>query len=729
MASIIPGYEYDIFISYRQKDNKYDGWVTEFIDHLKKEIEATFKEDISIYFDENPHDGLLEIHNVNKSLETKLNSLIFIPVISQTYCDPKSFAWQNEFVAFNKIASADSLGRDIKLPTGNVCSRIIPVRIHDLDSADTELLENEMGCRLRSIDFIFSSAGVNRPLKSDDNPDKNINKTYYRDQINKVANAVKEIIYSFHPDEKKRATKTYQTRSQSGYKEEEPRPAVRKISPPDRKILIRKVPMILGGLFAILAIIFLIPKLFKKDNRLASDEETVRKAIAIMPVSNLTGNPDLGWIPQSIQDDIIGPLNTVNGLIVRPKQSTMQFRNSEESVQQIAKKLSVNNIIESSVKGSEENLRVEIRLVEAFPEERYIWSSSFNLPWKELAGIFPEIINHILEGINVKPSPQSVSKINAKRAVDPELVKACARGEYYLNQLTPEAFQTGLKYLNDAIAIDPANPLPYLKLAIGYTEGGHAAGIGDEASNRAKSYALKALELDSTLADAHVVLATRYLYTEWDFKNAEYHLERAMELNPSSSTAYTHYGWFLCLSYKVDEAIKAMQTAIEIDPTDPLMQGYLGWLYLWIGRNEEALTEAKKTLQIDPDYIMAYYVMGSAFTELGMHAEAIETHKKGLAINNAFRVGLGVAYAKAGQKEKALEVASEMEKNLNSWNAWGLAKLYASLEDKKKAMHFLEEAYRMRQDFIPWIRFDSGLKSLYEEPRFREMVKSLNLPE
>ncbi len=211
MASIIPGYEYDIFISYRQKDNKYDGWVTEFIDHLKREIEATFKEDVSIYFDENPHDGLLEIHNVDKSLETKLKSVIFIPVISQTYCDPKSFAWQNEFVAFNKMAGSDPIGRDIKLASGNVCSRIIPVKIHDLDASDTELIENEMGCRLRAIEFIYSSAGVNRPLKPADNPDKNLNKTYYRDQINKVANAVKDVIYGLHPDPKKRATKSYQT--------------------------------------------------------------------------------------------------------------------------------------------------------------------------------------------------------------------------------------------------------------------------------------------------------------------------------------------------------------------------------------------------------------------------------------------------------------------------------------------------------------------------------------
>ena len=101
MPSLLPDYEYDIFISYRQKDNKYDGWVTEFVSNLKKELEATFKEDISIYFDENPHDGLRETHDVDSSLKEKLKCLIFIPIISQTYCDPKSFAWTNEFSGFS----------------------------------------------------------------------------------------------------------------------------------------------------------------------------------------------------------------------------------------------------------------------------------------------------------------------------------------------------------------------------------------------------------------------------------------------------------------------------------------------------------------------------------------------------------------------------------------------------------------------------------------------------
>src|ERR1035437_3689291 len=139
MASIIPGFEYDIFISYRHNDN-LSGWVTGFVEALKEELAVTVKETISVYFDTNPHDGLLETHNVDKSLERKLNCLIFIPVISQTYCDSSCFAWQNEFLPFNKMAKSDYLGRDIRLVSGNVTSRILPVRIHNLDQEDKTLL-------------------------------------------------------------------------------------------------------------------------------------------------------------------------------------------------------------------------------------------------------------------------------------------------------------------------------------------------------------------------------------------------------------------------------------------------------------------------------------------------------------------------------------------------------------------------------------------------------------
>ena len=194
MASTIEGFNYDIFISYRQKDNKYDGGVTEFVDNLKRELEATFKEEISVYFDINPHDGLLESHDVDASLKEKLKCLVFIPIISQTYCDPNSFAWQHEFIAFNKMAKEDTYGREIKLVGGNVASRILPVKIHEIDIDDQKVFEGETGGILRGIEFIYREPGVNRPLNPDDGTKENLNRTKYRNQVNKVANAVKEII-------------------------------------------------------------------------------------------------------------------------------------------------------------------------------------------------------------------------------------------------------------------------------------------------------------------------------------------------------------------------------------------------------------------------------------------------------------------------------------------------------------------------------------------------------
>ena len=168
MPGIIEGYNYDIFISYRQKDNKYDGWVTEFVDNLKKELEATFKEEISVYFDINPHDGLLETDDVDESLKDKLKCLVFIPIISRTYCDPKSFAWEHEFKAFVEMASNDKFGLKARLPNGNVTSRVIAIRIHDLSPEDKALVEKLLDGHLRAIEFIYKEPGVNRPLKPED---------------------------------------------------------------------------------------------------------------------------------------------------------------------------------------------------------------------------------------------------------------------------------------------------------------------------------------------------------------------------------------------------------------------------------------------------------------------------------------------------------------------------------------------------------------------------------
>ena len=194
MPSLIPTFEYDIFISYRHNDNR-SGWVTDFVNALQEELAATIKEPLTIYFDRNPHDGLLETHDVDGSLKDKLKCLILIPVISRTYCDTKSFAWNHEFLEYLKIASEDSFGIKIKLPNSNTASRVLPIRIHELDAQDKQSIENTLQGPLRAIDFTFKAAGVNRPLlPKDDETIKGSGQATYRDQVNKTANAISDLI-------------------------------------------------------------------------------------------------------------------------------------------------------------------------------------------------------------------------------------------------------------------------------------------------------------------------------------------------------------------------------------------------------------------------------------------------------------------------------------------------------------------------------------------------------
>ena len=283
MSSIMPGFGYDIFISYRQKDNKGDRWVSEFVNALKTELESTFKEEISVYFDINPHDGLLETHDVNDSLKEKLNCLVFIPIISQTYCDTKSFAWEHEFKAFVELASKDQLGLKVKLSNGNVASRVLPVRIHELDITDTKLCESIIGGALRCVDFIYKSAGVNRPLRSiEDKPQDNLNNTIFRDQINKVANALKEIFFGLNKEPILLVKENTQYRKPI---EEVKKEEIRKVKVGLSKSFKRR--FLSGGLIILIliAILLIYPKIFNGDDfKYLKSEELIEKVISFYDV-------------------------------------------------------------------------------------------------------------------------------------------------------------------------------------------------------------------------------------------------------------------------------------------------------------------------------------------------------------------------------------------------------------------------------------------------------------
>ncbi len=366
MPSILPGYEYDIFISYRQKDNKYDGWVTEFVANLKKEIEATFKEDVSIYFDVNPHDGLLETHQVSESLEGKLKCLIFIPIISQTYCDPKSFAWQHEFCAFNKRSKEDTYGRDIKLSTGNVASRILPVKIHDLDEEDKAVVEGELGGVLRPIEFIFKSPGVNRPLRAnEDHPQDNLNKVYYRDQINKVANAVKEIIGGLKKSEGRTAADT---------------DPVRKQVPQPKKSGKRWIAV---GAAAVLLIMIGIYFFILPSFTILKDPGS--SGVAVLPFRNFTGEEELNYYGVGMASEIRTKLSMSKQFsFISSLQATLTYIDTKKTPKEIGSELGVDYLLAGLYQKAGDKIKVEVELIDA-STGRAVWTLPFE---SELADIF-----------------------------------------------------------------------------------------------------------------------------------------------------------------------------------------------------------------------------------------------------------------------------------------------------------------------------------------------------
>lgn len=195
LTAILPGYDCDIHISYRYNDNKYDGWVSTFLVKLQQELSATIKDKLSIYLDRRPEEDQPEATEIDGIIQPKIKSLIFIPIISQTYCDLTSPIWTREFSPFLAAAKTDTVGPVIKLPNGNAASRVIPVKIHEIDREDVKLLESQLAGVMRSIDFIYREEGINRPLHpADDDKNLNIQRPLYRNQINKLANAIKEIV-------------------------------------------------------------------------------------------------------------------------------------------------------------------------------------------------------------------------------------------------------------------------------------------------------------------------------------------------------------------------------------------------------------------------------------------------------------------------------------------------------------------------------------------------------
>jgi TolB-like protein len=710
MASLIAGYEYDIFISYRQKDNKHDGWVTEFVENLKGELESTFKEDISVYFDINPHDGLLETHDVDGSLKEKLKCLVFIPIISRTYCDPNSFAWQKEFKAFIEEAKQDNFGLMVRLPGGNVASRILPVIIHDLDAEDKKLVGIELGGFIRGIEFIYKESGVNRPLMADEsNPDNNLNKTVYRNQINKVANALKDIFASLrNPDQSVLKTSDELIQSKD----------------PHRVSL--KSRIITGSILIIAlaaAGYFVLHGIYKK-------KDLREKTIAVLPFHNYSEDQNQEYMSEGLTDEIISHLYKIRSFSKVVSLSTvLTFRGTTKKVPVIAKELKVNYILEGTYKKIGDRVKINALLIDP-RSDKYIWQHEYDQPADEIMAIQADIALQIADQVNAYLSSSEKQKIQKRPTINSDAYNLYMQGRYFWNKRTKEGLLKSIDFFEKSIAKDPGYALAYAGLADTYNIlvfwDWWPAGDGFA---KAKEYAMKAIKIDQYLAEAHAILGDILLWGDWKWDDAERELKLAVELNPNCGIAHQYYSELLDIMRKNTKAREQIDQALQLDPVSPVYYTTSALYYCNEGKFEESLNAGLKALEINPDFTKIYPLCIYSYLKLGEEKKALQVLKQSLLRDTLTAKVAGILdgiYEKAGMNG-IFSWLIEAERMKPNPSLITIAWINAVMGKKNETLDWLEKALLAHSSDLPRINNYIIFGDLRSEPRFNTILKKVGL--
>lgn len=453
------------------------------------------------------------------------------------------------------------------------------------------------------------------------------------------------------------------------------------------------------------------------------------RSVAVLPLENLSGDPQQDYFADGMTDELIADLAQVSALRVISRTSVMQYKNTKKPTPQIAKELHVDAVVEGSVLREGGEVRINAELINAKTDQN-LWAQSYERNVRSVLTLQSEIARAVASHVRATLSPDERSRLASRNTVNPEAYDAYLKGEFFLNKMTPEGFDKGLQYMRQAIKKDPSNPMPYAGLAVAYTRIGHAG--SSQAFPKAKAAALKAEKLGGPSAEMYLALGTVELESDWNFAAAEKDLKRAVELNPSLGEAHRNYSWYLVMRREPEKAIEEMKRAQEVEPLTPLFAADLAWQYWTLGQLDKAIEAARSSLELQPNFDEGLAVLGFALGAEGKYAEAIAIHQKLAALDSEWRWALPYTYARAGQKTKARETLArflkEKPKPTAAWAGWFVAATYGELGDKDEAFRWLDAAYQAHHTLFPWIRTDPLLPPLRSDPRFQDLVRRMNFP-
>ncbi len=458
---------------------------------------------------------------------------------------------------------------------------------------------------------------------------------------------------------------------------------------------------------------------------------TAIESIAVLPFVNESGNADVEYLSDGMTETLISSLSQLPKLNVKARSSVFRYKGKDTNAQTIGKELNVQAILNGRVVQRGQDLTLYVELVDAQTGNR-IWGDQYNKPITNLISLQNEITRDVSQKLKTKLSGADEQKLAKIYTANTEAYQLYLKGRYHALKLTRSELQSGISYFRQAINIDPNYALAYAGLSDAHRS---LALSGEMLPNEvfppARAAAIKAIEIDDTLAEGHANLGLVIFRYDWDWNAAEKEFKRALELDPHSADAYANYAHLLSSTGRHAEALAEIKHARELDPLNLRIGALEGQFLTHAGQTDEALNRLQKTLELDPNFWLAHTFASAAYCEKGMYAEAITEARKARESTEVSHPAafLGYALAKSGKAAEARILLGELlksstERYVPSYN---IAMIYNGLGETDKTLEWLGKSYQQRDPRMVWLKVEPKWNNLRADPRFQDLLRRVGL--
>ena len=460
-------------------------------------------------------------------------------------------------------------------------------------------------------------------------------------------------------------------------------------------------------------------------------------SIAVLPLENLSADPEQEYFADGMTDEVITELARLGIVRVISRTSVQRYKHSDKSLREIARELDVDAVVEGTVMRSGDRVRITAQLIRA-ADDRHLWADRFDRDLRDVLSLQADLARAVAINIERELTPRQSAQVFPSRQVNPDAFDAYLRGrQLIVERRTLDGLNSAIRYFNLAIEKDPNFAPAYAALADCYTDGMFVARPVPprQAWMQATHTAEQALQLEDSLGQAHIAMATVYFRYDWNWAEAEREFRRAVELNPNDAQAYAGYSVFLGLMGRTEEALAAVQRAQQLDPVSATVSNLAAWSYAWAHRYDDALRRDRMTLELDPTFAAAHDEMARSYEAKGMWKEAVSEWmqaftSRGMDADTAR--GYQHAYETGGMKgfwRKWLEVDEENLRHGGRPRLMEVARLSFLIGDTNATFGWLEEAYKERDPGLPNLYFAADWAAdLRSDPRYLDLARRIGLP-